>query len=117
METTAPATDENKAETSDSAATPEVEKKEPAAVDPALQPRDLWVDELHSLTVLELHERFAQLKVRANLEKTRHYLVCDLLRTYHQLGFRLLAEGVTEIAGDGCGFIRYPRYSFRQANT
>src|SRR5687768_16248138 len=30
------------------------------------EPRDLWVDELHSLTVLELHERFAQLKMRAN---------------------------------------------------
>ena len=114
METTAPATTESEAETAASAVKPEMEKQEPAAIDPAMQPRDLWVDELHSLTVLELHERFAQLKVRANPEKTRHYLVCDLLRTYHQLGFRLLAEGVTEIAGDGCGFIRYPRYSFRQ---
>lgn len=84
------------------------------AADPALQPRDLWVDELHSLTVLELHERFALLKMRANPEKTRHYLVCDLLRAYHSLGFRLLAEGITEFGtSDGCGFIRYPRYSFR----
>src|SRR5688572_19546027 len=30
----------------------------------AVQPRDLWVDELHSLTVLELHERFAQIRMR-----------------------------------------------------
>jgi transcription termination factor Rho len=83
--------------------------------DEALKPRDLWVDELHSLTVLELHERFVQLNMRANPEKTRHFLVCDLLRVYHQLGFRLLAEGVTEfITSDGCGYIRYPRYSFRQ---
>src|SRR5690349_8508578 len=55
----------------------------------APEPRDLWVDELHSLTVLELHERFAQLRMRANPEKTRHYLVCDLLRAYHSAGFRL----------------------------
>ncbi len=80
----------------------------------ALKPRDLWVDELHSLTVLELHERFVQLKMRANPEKTRHFLVCDLLRAYHSLGFRLLSEGVTEfITSDGCGYLRYPRYSFR----
>jgi transcription termination factor Rho len=85
----------------------------PAAKE-SIQPRDLWVDELHSLTVLELHERFAELKMRANPEKTRHFLVCDLLRAYHSLGFRLLAEGVTEfITSDGCGYIRYPRYSFR----
>jgi transcription termination factor Rho len=84
-----------------------------AAVD-APKPRDLWIDELHSLTVLELHERFAELKMRANPEKSRHFLVCDLLRTYHSLGFRLLAEGVTEfITSDGCGYIRFPRYSFR----
>ena len=66
--------------------------------DEAAKPRDLWIDELHSLTVLELHERFVQLKMRANPEKTRHFLVCDLLRAYQSLGFRLLAEGVTRIS-------------------
>lgn len=115
METAAPAANENEAEVSAPQPTAEAEKTAAAPVDPALQPRDLWIDELHSLTVLELHERFAQLRVRVNPEKTRHYLVCDLLRAYHSLGFRLLAEGVTEfITGDGCGFIRYQRYSFRQ---
>src|SRR5262245_14301014 len=69
---------------------------ESAVLPPELQPRDLWIDELHSLTVQELHERMEQLKVRINPEKTRHYLVCDLLRAYHSLGFRLLAEGITE---------------------
>src|SRR5215207_1135131 len=43
---------------------------ESAASAESMQPRDLWVDELHSLTVLELHERFAELKLRANPEKT-----------------------------------------------
>ena len=38
----------------------------------------------------------------------------DLLRTYHTLGFTLFAEGITEfITSDGCGFVRFPRYSFR----
>jgi transcription termination factor Rho len=87
---------------------------ESAVLPPELQPRDLWIDELHSLTVLELHERMEQLRVRINPDKTRHYLVCDLLRAYHSLGFRLLAEGITEfITSDGCGYVRFPRYSFR----
>ncbi len=74
----------------------------------------MWIDELHSLTVLELHERLEKLRVRINPEKNRHLLVCDLLRAYHSLGFRLLAEGITEfITNDGCGYVRFPRYSFR----
>jgi transcription termination factor Rho len=90
------------------------ENGDPRAVVPELAPRDLWVDELHSLTVQELHDRFAQINMRPNPEKTRHYLVCDLLRAYHKLGYRLFAEGITEfITSDGCGFIRFPRYSFR----
>jgi transcription termination factor Rho len=85
-----------------------------APLPPEMQPRDLWVDELHSLTVHELHERMEKVRVRVNPEKTRNYLVCDLLRAYHQLGFRLLAEGITEfITSDGCGYVRFPRYSFR----
>src|SRR5690349_21309468 len=39
---------------------------------PELTPRDLWIDELHELTVLELHERFAELKMRPNPDKSRH---------------------------------------------
>ncbi len=94
--------------------TPETGEAEQAPLPPEFQPRDLWVDELHSLTVQELHQRMEQLRVRINPEKTRHYLVCDLLRAYHSLGFRLLAEGITEfITSDGCGYVRFPRYSFR----
>lgn len=90
------------------------ENGDPRAIVPELAARDLWLDELHSLTVQELHDRFTQLNMRPNPEKTRHYLVCDLLRAYHKLGYKLLAEGVTEfITSDGCGFVRFPRYSFR----
>ncbi len=81
---------------------------------PELQPRDLWIDELHALTHRELLERADIMRLRANSEKSRHYLVFDLLRAYHALGFKLLAEGITEfITSDGCGFIRFPRHSFR----
>jgi len=79
-----------------------------------LQPRDLWIEELHALTHLELLQRADLLRLRVNAEKNRHHLVHDLLRAYHSLGFTLFAEGVTElITSDGCGFVRFPRYSFR----
>ena len=81
---------------------------------PELQPRDLWIDELHALTHRQLLDRAELLRLRVNAEKSRHYLVFDLLRAYHALGFTLLAEGITEfITSDGCGFIRFQRYSFR----
>jgi len=79
-----------------------------------LKPRDLWIDELHALTHRELLQRAETLRLRVNAEKNRHHLVFDLLRAYHALGFALFAEGVTEfITSDGCGFVRFPRYSFR----
>ncbi len=90
------------------------ENGDPRALVPELAARDIAVEELHALTVHELHDRFEQIKMRPNPEKSRHYLVCDLLRAYHKLGYKLLAEGITEfITTDGCGFVRFPRYSFR----
>jgi len=89
---------------------PPSEQKPPAE----LQPRDLWIEELHALTHRELLERAELLRLRVNAEKSRHHLVFDLLRAYHALGFTLLAQGITEfITSDGCGFIRFQRYSFR----
>ena len=103
--------------------TPSSENAEPAAqsaapvpreIPPELKPRDLWTDELHALTHRELLDRTELLRLRVSAEKSRHYLVYDLLRAYHALGFTLLAEGITEfITSDGSGFIRFPRYSFR----
>jgi len=97
------------------AAAPEPAAPEPARELPAeLQPRDLWVEELHALTHRELLERADLLRLRVHAEKSRHHLVHDLLRAYHALGFTLFAEGITEfITSDGCGFLRFPRYSFR----
>ena len=86
----------------------------PREIPPELQPRDLWVEELHALTHRELLERAELLRLRVNAEKNRHFLVHDLLRAYHALGFTLFAEGITEfITSDGSGFVRFPRYSFR----
>ena len=83
-------------------------------IPPELKPRDFWVEELHALNQRELIERAESLRLRVSAEKSRHHLVCDILRAYHALGFTLLAEGVTEfITSDGCGFVRFPRYSFR----
>ncbi len=89
---------------------PPAERERP----PGLQPRDLWIDELHALTHRELLERADLLRLRVNAEKSRQHLVYDLLRAYHALGFTLFAEGITEfITSDGSGFVRFPRHSFR----
>ena len=53
-------------------AAPPAEKETPAE----LQPRDLWIDELHALTHRELLERAGLLRLRVNAEKSRHHLVC-----------------------------------------
>jgi transcription termination factor Rho len=94
------------------------ENAPPAAAEPEprpeLRPRDLWIEELHSLSHLQLLQRAESLRIRVSAERSRHHLVCDILRACHSLGFKLLAEGVTEfITSDGCGFVRFPRYSFR----
>src|SRR5215212_914032 len=55
------------AETSGTATNPPADESgysDTATLPPELQPRDLWVDELHSLTVQELHERLEQLRMR-----------------------------------------------------
>ena len=86
----------------------------PREIPAELRPRDFWIEELHALTHRELLARADLLRLRVNAEKSRHHLVYDLLRAYHALGFKLFAEGITEfITSDGCGFIRFPRYSFR----
>ncbi len=58
-------------------------------------------------------ERAAALRLRLNAEKTRHHIVFDLLRAYAGRGTELFADGIIEMAPQGSGFLRWPRYSFR----
>jgi transcription termination factor Rho len=76
-------------------------------------PEQLFIEELHELTFLELSERAASLGVRVNPDKSRHHLVVDLCRNYLERGTRVLANGILDVNAQGGGFIRWPRYNFR----
>ncbi|HEY3901677.1 MAG TPA: transcription termination factor Rho [Chthoniobacter sp.] len=76
-------------------------------------PAQLWIDDLHRETLVELLERAATLRFRINPDKTRHHIVFDLLKAYATRGTELFADGILEIAAQGSGFLRWPRYNFR----
>ena len=76
-------------------------------------PKQLWIDELHRETLAQLIERATELRLRLNPEKTRHHIVFDLLKAYSQRGTELFADGILELAPQGSGFLRWPRYNFR----
>lgn len=101
-----------------------------ATVDPADSPRDrepaptaepavapipaqLWIDELHEENLAQLLERAGVLRLRLNADKSRHHLVFELLKAYAVRGTELFADGIVEMAPQGSGFLRWPRYSFR----
>ena len=85
----------------------------PSAPPEAPVPAQLWIDELHRETLAQLLERAEAMRFRINPEKTRHHLVFDLLRAYAQRGTELFADGILELAPQGSGFLRWPRYNFR----
>lgn len=76
-------------------------------------PAQLWVDELHRETLAQLLERANVLQLRVNPDKTRHHIVFDLLKAYASRGTELFADGIIEMAPQGSGFLRWPRYNFR----
>jgi len=80
---------------------------------PVPVPSQLWIDELHRETLAELLERAAALRFRINPDKTRHHIVFDLLKAYASRGTELFADGILEMAPQGSGFLRWPRYNFR----
>jgi transcription termination factor Rho len=76
-------------------------------------PAQLWIDELHQDTLGQLLERANVLHLRINPDKTRHHIVVDLLKAYAHCGTELFADGIIEMAPQGSGFLRWPRYNFR----
>ncbi|MGB8170619.1 MAG: transcription termination factor Rho [Chthoniobacteraceae bacterium] len=85
----------------------------PAAPAPVPVPKELWIDELHRETLVELTERAAKYHIKLNADKTRHHLVFDLLKFYASRGTELYADGVLEASPQGSGFLRWPCYNFR----
>ena len=76
-------------------------------------PAKLWIDELHEETLAQLLDRADALRLRLNADKTRHYLVFEILKAYAARGTEIFADGVVEMSPQGTGFLRWPRYSFR----
>ena len=76
-------------------------------------PQQLWIDELHSEPLAALLARAEALHLRLNPDRTRHHLVCDLLKAYAARGIELFADGVLELSPQGSGFLRWPCYNFR----
>ncbi len=76
-------------------------------------PTHLSIDELNALPFHELLERADALRLRVNPDKTRHHLTFDLIKAYAAQGSEILAEGVLELAPQGSGFLRWPRFNFR----
>lgn len=83
------------------------------AAPPLEVPKQLSIDELNALPFHELLERAEALRVRINPDKTRHHLTFDLLKAYAAQGTEIIAEGVLELAPQGSGFLRWPRFNFR----
>ena len=82
-----------------------------AAPEPVI-PAQLWIDELNAAPFHELMERAEALGVKINPEKTRHNIVFDLLRALSARGTELFADGILEIAPQGSGYMRWPRFNF-----
>ncbi|HEY2341571.1 MAG TPA: transcription termination factor Rho [Chthoniobacteraceae bacterium] len=76
-------------------------------------PKELWIDELNAAPLHELIERADALHVRVNPEKTRHHIVFDLVRAYASRGAELYADGILEMGPQGGGYLRWPRFNFR----
>lgn len=90
------------------------EAKEPAV--PLESPTDhtsISIDDLHSLTAADLHERLNAWNVRVNPDRTRRHLVLDLMKAHCARQIPVQVEGILEMADEHHGYLRWPRYSFR----
>ncbi len=76
-------------------------------------PAEVCVDELHAMSASDLLKEAGALGVRPNPERSRHYLIYDIMRARVQRGARVFADGIAEISAENHGFLRWPRYNFR----
>jgi transcription termination factor Rho len=83
-----------------------------AVTEPPAVPEKLWIDELHRETLVELTARAASFHLKLGVDRTRHHLVVDLLKTCFSRGTELYADGVLETSPQG-SFLRWPVYNFR----
>lgn len=80
---------------------------------PVVLPEKVELDELHALPLPRLIGLARSMGIRYNSERSRHYLILDLLRFYAGKEVPVFAEGVLELAAEHHGFLRWPRWNFK----
>ena len=76
-------------------------------------PAEMDLDELHELTINELHERATAFNLRIQPDKSRHHLVLEICRYCLEHGTTLTATAVVDVNAQGSAFLRWPKYNFR----
>lgn len=76
-------------------------------------PERLDLNELHAFNLPKLVELARAFGVRYNSERSRHYLIFDLLKAYSAKEVPIFAEGILEMAAEHHGFVRWPKWNFK----
>ena len=83
-----------------------------APVTPPALPEQASLNDLQRLPTDRLTELAAELNVRNQPPRSRHSLVCEIVRAYLARGVRVTADGILELGTDAFGFLRWPEYNF-----
>ena len=75
-------------------------------------PTQVSLNDLQRQSNAQLGDLAAQLNVRNQPPRTRHALVCELVRTYLARGVQVTADGILELGSEPFGFLRWPEYNF-----
>ena len=75
-------------------------------------PTQVSLNELQRESTARLGELAAQLGVRNQPPRSRHALVCEMVRAYLARGVRVTADGILELGTDTFGLLRWPEYNF-----
>ena len=85
----------------------------PAAPAPApALPGQASLNALQRESAARLTELAAELGVRNQPPRSRHSLVCEIVRAYLARGVRVVADGILELGTEAFGFLRWPAYNF-----
>lgn len=74
-------------------------------------PERVVLNELHDLTLLEMHQRAAELDLRVG-NKAKHQISYEILSYYARHGSVIEAEGIVDVGNEGFGHLRYAKSNF-----
>ncbi|MGK0188728.1 MAG: transcription termination factor Rho [Verrucomicrobiales bacterium] len=107
---------ENSGSAATASATAVAEAPEVAEVTPAEEvinvPERVSLNDFQQQRLADLYQLGASLGLRVGGSRSKHQLVFEILNFYGRRGSVIDFEGILEIAKDGCGFVRDPRFNF-----